>query len=124
VRSTIKALNCDTCIPTEKLISICLGVIVNKALAQLRTSKMVELDETGVHWVITVPAIWVGVSLLQKKKRKKKREKLSSYQDMPARLVMQKAAQMVGILVANITIALEPEAAVLSCLDNELELVC
>jgi hypothetical protein len=36
---------------------------------------------------------------------------------------MQKAAEIAGIPSASVTITLEPEAAVLSCLDNELELV-
>ena len=43
---------------------------------------------------------------------------------MPARLVMQNAAEKAGIAAANLVIALEPEAAVLACLDQETELVC
>lgn len=60
----MKATNCDVSMPTEELIAICLGVIKSKAVAQLRSSRAVELDESKIRWVITVPAIWVSFFFL------------------------------------------------------------
>lgn len=42
---------------------------------------------------------------------------------MPARLAMQQAACRAGIPSQNVEIALEPEAAVLCCLEREPEMV-
>jgi len=99
VRSMVKATNCDISIPTEKLVAICLGVIKDKAMEQLNSSKTVRIPEEKIRWVITVPAIW----------------------DIPARQAMRNAAEKAGIHPNNIIVALEPEAAVLACLENEVE---
>jgi hypothetical protein len=47
-----------------------------------------------------------------------------SLQDNTARQVMSNAAVQAGIPVDNLILALEPEGAVLSCLESETSAVC
>lgn len=99
VRGTVQATNCDVSIPTELLISTCIRAIKERALEQLNTSKRVGIDFDKISWVVTVPAIW----------------------DVAARQAMSNAAEKAGININNVVIALEPEAAVLSCLADDEE---
>jgi molecular chaperone DnaK (HSP70) len=95
-RSSVEASNCKATMPTVDLVSICLRVIKERAEEQVNTTKKVPIAPNEILWVVTVPAIW----------------------DVTARQAMTTAAQKAGMPEDNILIALEPEAAVMACLNN------
>jgi hypothetical protein len=64
LRGQVKASNCDFTIPTEQLISICIGVIIERAMDELNTSATVRISRAEIRWVVTVPAIWVSSIIL------------------------------------------------------------
>lgn len=95
VRATkVKANNCDVCVSLVLVISKVLETIRKAAINQFK-SNGTTVTPQQVKWVLTVPAIW----------------------DSAAKQVMMEAAGMAGLgNERNVLLALEPEAASLTCM--------
>jgi len=88
----IKARNSDKEVDIKFIIKLMLIEIKKKAIEQIKLS-IFSLDESTIHWVITVPAIW----------------------DQKSKQIMKDAAEEAGMIKEDDDIsnffALEPEAA-------------
>lgn len=111
----VKAVNCEVVISTVRLIAICLSVIKERATNQLNasTSSREIINPERIRWVITVPAIWVRSQVYFG-------FMINIIQDIAARQAMENAAVAAGFPSEQIEIALEPEAAVLDCLQTNI----